>query len=116
MAGRSEPKDLTVVPKFSADHTPLLLPPMVVADSSPLKENISLRLSTSSNEACPVLTLFIIQLVLDDGFIRANRGSSHLIWVRFLARSRVKVACLAHAPVAELNTVWIVGTIPLALN
>ena len=69
VAGRSEPKDLAVVSNLSADYTCLLLPPMVVADSSSLKENITLRLSTSSNEASPILTLFIVQLVLDDGFI-----------------------------------------------
>ena len=69
VAGRSEPKDLAVVSNLSADYTCLLLPPMVVADSSSLKENITLCLSTSSNEASPVLTLFVVQLVLDDGFI-----------------------------------------------
>ena len=69
VAGRSEPKDLAVVSNLSADYTCLLLPPMVVADSSSLKENITLCLSTSSNEASSILTLFIVQLVLDDGFI-----------------------------------------------
>ena len=69
LAGSGEPKDLTVKAKLSTDHSCLLLPPMVVTDSSPLKENVALCLGSSANKASPILTLSIIQLFLDYGFI-----------------------------------------------
>ena len=59
LAPCGKPQNSTIT-KLSANHSRLVLAPIIVADSVAFQENIAFRLSFPSDQASPILTNFLL--------------------------------------------------------
>ena len=108
-------KSSTAVTKLSANNLRLLLAPVVVADGFALLEDVALGVGGSINQASSILTPGLAQLFMKISCWAAWR-SAHLKGIGKLVGGRVQPAGLDDAAVAELDTVWVLRAVLLALD
>ena len=108
-------KSSTTVTELSANNLRLLLAPVVVADGFALLEDVALGVGGSINQASSILTRGLAQLFFKTSCWAAWR-SAHLKWIGKLVGGRVQPAGLDDAAVAELDTVWVLRAVLLALD